>query len=145
MESKERSFLKLTNTTARYVDVYWINYTSQLIRYTTLEPNDEVALNTYCTHPWIFCDQHTGLKMHVNHQEVFWPQSWTLNRLTTRTIISIHFPVQTLKKIAVWKIVLNVEVTEQLDQLEIPRILLRDLQAIHRYYSQYNQRRKVDG
>lgn len=141
-ESIERAFLLLTNTTERSVDVYWINFTCQLIRYTTIEPNEQVALNTYSTHPWIFRDQHTGLKMHVNHQEVFWPEPWILTKLTTRTRITIHFPMQNLKTIALWKIVLHIESDERLDCLEIPRILLKELKTIYRDYVQYIERRK---
>lgn len=129
------------NTTERSVDVYWINYASQLIRYTTIEPNAHVALDTYSTHPWIFCDQQTGLKMHVNNQEVFWPEPWVLTRLTRRTRISIHFPMQSLKTIAMWKIVLHIRSNKQLDQLEIPRVLSRDLKVMHVKYLEYVVRR----
>lgn len=80
--------------------------------------------------------------MHVNHQEVFWPEPWILTKLTTRTKISIHFPMQNLKTIALWEIVLHIESDEQLDRLEIPRILLRELRMIYRDYLQYNQRRR---
>lgn len=80
--------------------------------------------------------------MHVNHQEVFWPEPWIFTKLTTRTRVSIHFPLQNLKTIALWKIVLHLESDERSDCLEIPTILLRDLKAIYRDYLQYNERRK---
>lgn len=142
-ESINRAFLQLVNITERTIDVYWIDYQCQLIRYAEIEPNGLVNLNTYRTHPWIFCDQRTGLKMHVNHQEVFWPESWAATRLVTRTKIEIHYPVQNLKTIALWKIVLHIQSDEQLERLEIPRILLRDLKVIYKNYLEYISKNRL--
>ena len=37
----------------------------------TLRPKDEVPVNTFVGHPWIFRDNATGDKIHVEFKEVF--------------------------------------------------------------------------
>lgn len=121
------------NTTNRIIEVFWINYRSQLFRYKTMHPRSKpFKVNTYITHPWIFRDLQTGQLMHVNHQEVYWPKSLHQQR----DIAFIHFPLQKLKTIALWRIIQNVKNEEQINQLDalIPNILIRDLKAL---YSQY--------
>lgn len=68
------AFVIFENTTQRQVDVYWVDYTSQLVRYRTLIPGDKLIINTFKTHPWVFLDKSSGERMCVDNDEVFWPQ-----------------------------------------------------------------------
>uniref|UniRef100_A0A182VWR0 von Hippel-Lindau disease tumour suppressor beta domain-containing protein n=1 Tax=Anopheles minimus TaxID=112268 RepID=A0A182VWR0_9DIPT len=131
--SEIRSFVLFHNTTEREVDVYWVNYSSKLIHYTTLLPQAECMVNTYVTHPWVFKDKHSHERMHVRHQPVYQPDPWYTNfssggRLA-RKEINIHFPVRTLKENCLWRIValLVDEEESALWGLEIPRILIQEL------------------
>lgn len=118
------------NTTNRIVDVFWINYSSQLQRFRTLHPRSQpFKIKTYVSHPWIFRDLLTGQLMHVNHQEVCWP-----HKSERPHIAYIQFPLQKLKTIALWQIVRDVYSEEQIDRLEIPEILMRDLKVLYGQY-----------
>ena len=138
-ESVERAFLKLVNSTDRVVDVYWINYASKLIRYTTMPPHTEVSLDTYSTHPWIFRDNRTSEMLHVKNQEVFWPEPWILTRLRARTFIHIHLPMKSLKLTCIWKTVSLVQTAEAIDQLEIPKCLIDELHEVHKTFEDYRE------
>lgn len=72
--SVARAFVIFENTTEREVDVYWVDYTSQLVRYRTLSSDDKLKINTFKTHPWVFLDKQSGERMCVDHEEVYWPQ-----------------------------------------------------------------------
>ncbi|XP_041765601.1 protein Vhl [Anopheles merus] len=128
-----RSFLLFRNTTERTVDVYWVNYSSRFIHYTTLKPKTGCMVNTYVTHPWVFKDRQSGERMHVRHQPVYLPEPWYTNfnsagRLT-RKEVNIHFPVRTLMDNCLWRIVALLADKEEsaLHELEIPRVLKQDL------------------
>uniref|UniRef100_A0A182KAB9 von Hippel-Lindau disease tumour suppressor beta domain-containing protein n=1 Tax=Anopheles christyi TaxID=43041 RepID=A0A182KAB9_9DIPT len=131
--SEIRSFLLFRNTTERAVDVYWVNYSSRFIHYTTLQAKAECMVNTYVTHPWVFKDKQSDERMHVRHQSVYLPEPWYTNfnsagRLT-RKEVNIHFPVRTLEENCLWRIVALLANKEEnsLLELEIPRVLKQEL------------------
>uniref|UniRef100_A0A182SSA9 von Hippel-Lindau disease tumour suppressor beta domain-containing protein n=1 Tax=Anopheles maculatus TaxID=74869 RepID=A0A182SSA9_9DIPT len=107
--SEVRSFVLFRNTTGRVVDVFWVNYSSQLIHYTTLQPGAECMVNTYVTHPWVFKDKLCNERMHVRQQPVFLPEPWYRSfsgggRLNRKEVI-IHYPLRTLKENCLSRIV----------------------------------------
>uniref|UniRef100_A0A182N4V2 von Hippel-Lindau disease tumour suppressor beta domain-containing protein n=1 Tax=Anopheles dirus TaxID=7168 RepID=A0A182N4V2_9DIPT len=131
--SEIRSFVLFRNTTERAVDVYWVNYSSKLIHYTTMQPRAECMVNTYVTHPWVFKDKQSDERMHVRHQPVYLPEPWYTNfnsagRLT-RKEINIHFPIRTLTENCLWRIVTLLANGDEsaLAELELPRVLLQEL------------------
>ncbi|XP_050072130.1 protein Vhl [Anopheles maculipalpis] len=129
--SEVRSFVMFRNTTERVVDVFWVNYASQPIHYTTLLPGGQCMVNTYVTHPWVFKDQDE--RMHVRHQPVFLPEPWytsftSAGRLNRKEVL-IHFPVRTLKENCLYRILALLATKEEtaLWQLELPHVLVHEL------------------
>lgn len=135
--STHQAFVALKNLTQHHVDVFWINYESALIYYATMGPNGRLALDTYDTHPWVFRDSDTGLFMHVEKKEVFWPEPWTLRRLQTRTQVSIQFPVQSLKTIAMFLIAKVINDESDVEQLDLPKSLANELKTILKKSKKY--------
>lgn len=132
-ESLHRAFISFSNCTNRNVNIYWMNYNAVPIHYTKLRPLDTTIVNTYQTHPWIFCDEITGERLQVNFNNVFWPQPWylrniDLNSMTIkREVIEIHFPLRTLKMNALWKVFSLIKCKGDIEQLELPQSLENDL------------------
>lgn len=131
-ESLEPAGLLITNRTERPVDILWISFEAKLIRYKTLLKGGELTMATYKTHPWIFRDYHTGLMMHVNHKEVLWPEPSTEQRPIQNVII--HFPVQSLKTLALWATVIKVRNINEILQMEVPQTLRSDLETLYRQF-----------
>lgn len=131
-ESIDPAILLISNRTKRPVDILWINYAAKLIRYKTLLSGDEFEMNTFKTHPWIFRDCYTGLLMHVDHKEVFWPEASTDKRPIQN--VHIHFPVQSLKTISLWACVQKVRNYNEIAHMEIPQTLRNDLQTLFRQF-----------
>uniref|UniRef100_T1IT17 von Hippel-Lindau disease tumour suppressor beta domain-containing protein n=1 Tax=Strigamia maritima TaxID=126957 RepID=T1IT17_STRMM len=62
------------NKTERYVNVIWIDYEGQWIRYQTLAPEDLFEADTYVSHPWVFMDDKTKCRLiAVGKGDVFCP------------------------------------------------------------------------
>lgn len=131
-ESTELARLLVTNQTERPVDILWINYAAKLVLYKTLRSGEEVHMNTYKTHPWIFRDFSTGLLMHVQHKEVLWPEASTENQPVQH--VHINFPLQSLKTISLWATVLKVRNLNEIAQMEIPQTLRNDLETLFRQF-----------
>lgn len=128
--------LSIKNMTQRPVDVLWINYEAKLVRYRLLRSGDEVQINTFKTHPWIFRDYLTGLLMHTNHKEVLWPEAATAKRPIQH--VYIHFPLQSLKTIALWATVLRVRNINEIEHMEIPQTLRTDLEKLFRQFHDHH-------
>lgn len=135
-EFSEPARLLIKNLTQRPVDILWINYEAKLIRYRLLRSGDEVQINTFKTHPWIFRDYLTGLLMHTNHKEVLWPEASTEKRPMQR--VNIHFPLQSLKTIALWATVLRVRNHNEIARMEIPQTVRTDLETLFRQFHDHH-------
>lgn len=131
-ESIEPARLVVVNRTKRPVDILWINYSAKLVRYKQLRLDEEVQINTFKTHPWIFRDYYTGLLMHVDHKEVLWPEASTEKR--PHQLVHIHFPLQSLKTISLWATVLKVRNLREITEMEIPQTLRNDLGLLFRQF-----------
>lgn len=131
-ESLESARLLVSNRTKRPVDILWINYAAKLIRYKTLHSGEDLQMNTFKTHPWIFRDYFTGLLMHVDHKEVLWPEASTEKRPIQH--VHIHFPLQSLKTISLWAAVQRVRNINEIGQMDIPQTLRNDLETLFRQF-----------
>lgn len=131
-ESLESARVIIFNRTKRPVQILWINYDAITQLYRILRPGEQLEINTYKTHPWIFRDYWTGMSMHVNHQEVFWPEASTDKHPVQH--VHIHFPVQSLKEISSWAIVVKARDFKEITQMEIPETLRNDLGPMFRNF-----------
>lgn len=127
-DSTLRSFISFTNASHRRVEIVWINFRTELIPYRVLGPAENVRINTYKSHPWIFRDAETKELMNVNHNEVFWPEPYVPQ--ANRTEVFIHFPIRSLKKIAMCLINAIVKNGVQFESLGIPQSLVADLKLL---------------
>lgn len=75
-KSKVMSFLRFVNKTKRRVDVIWINYEGQAVKYKTLDCDECLDVNTFVGHPWIFRDSETGDKLVVQLKHIYNPPAW---------------------------------------------------------------------
>lgn len=132
VESTEVARLAIRNTTQRSVEVLWINYDSKLVRYKILKPGALFPITTYKSHPWIFREYDTGLLMHVSHKDILWPEASTPDKFVQG--VHIHFPLFSMKTIALWKVVENIQRISDIDNLELPASLLAELRQIYRQY-----------
>ncbi|XP_059226203.1 protein Vhl [Stomoxys calcitrans] len=136
--SHEKSFVFFLNTTHRQVNLYWMDFYGFQDFFTTLKPGAGIKANTFVTHPWIFRDAQTGERMHVKHQDIFWPQLYRVKNagqlLPCRKLIAIHLPVTpTLRSRCLWVIAQHIygdNANGVLENMALPRTLHNDLNSI---------------
>ena len=62
--------------TSRRVNVFWLDYAGQRVKYSILEAGATFPIMTYETHPWIFRDVDNGAPVLANGQEVYFPRAY---------------------------------------------------------------------
>ncbi|KAK7868785.1 hypothetical protein R5R35_003630 [Gryllus longicercus] len=133
-----RSFLRFFNNTERKVDVIWLNYEGQNVKFKTLSPGGFVDVNTYVTHPWIFIDSETKDRLVVKSGQVFLPEPWYTRYLglprnqlqqtqIQRTHVFITIPLFSLRQRALQIVRNNLVNPEDAYKLEIPKELQNEL------------------
>ena len=94
--SRDRSFLRFCNKSSRTVDVMWVNYEGDEVKYKTLAASEAVDVNTFVGHFWTFQDNSTGEELQVNNQKVFNPPLFQIvdGRLSpsSRVLCNINIP-----------------------------------------------------
>ena len=76
IQSQQFSYIRFINRTQQTVDLFWMNYAGERVKYITLQPGGQFSVETFATHPWIFRDAISGYPLQVEGQEVFYPQPW---------------------------------------------------------------------
>ncbi|KAK7099162.1 protein Vhl-like [Littorina saxatilis] len=90
------------NTTQRTVDVYWVDFAGELVRYSNLSPGKKHHIYTYATHPWVARDCATGQRMFLSGQPVFVPVEPPADQDPDLPIeILIHIPLFRLEEICI--------------------------------------------
>ncbi|XP_073812871.1 von Hippel-Lindau protein [Musca autumnalis] len=135
--SNEQTHVFFLNTTQRQVNLYWMDFNGSQDLFTTLPPGAGIKANTFVTHPWLFRDARTGERMHVKHQDIFWPQLYRVKNagqwLPCRKLIAIHPPItQTLRTRCLWRFaeLIYGQNDEFLKELNLPRTLYNDIKSI---------------
>ncbi|MEA5578698.1 CAP domain-containing protein [Anabaena sp. UHCC 0451] len=59
-EGNRQARITFINDTNRQVDIYWVNYQCEEVKYYTLRPGQSYRQRTYITHPWRVRDSQTG-------------------------------------------------------------------------------------
>ncbi|BFG04546.1 protein Vhl [Drosophila madeirensis] len=103
-------FVLFVNTTNRTVDLYWVCDRDTENMYLSLKPFEEVRVNTYNTHTWLFRDYYTGERMHVKSRRIFVPVPMRVPKnpqhpeelCDVRSQVNIHFPMRKLKDTCLW-------------------------------------------
>lgn len=143
-----RSFVRFHNNTRRQVDVVWINYEGQHVKYKTLSPGGFVDVNTYVTHPWLFIDSETKDRLVVKSEEVFMPEPWfnrylgvprhelNQHQQIDRTNVYITIPLFSLRQRALQVIRNRLRCPEHAYNLELPTHLQQELATLVRQSNQ---------
>uniref|UniRef100_A0A1B6HBF3 von Hippel-Lindau disease tumour suppressor beta domain-containing protein n=1 Tax=Homalodisca liturata TaxID=320908 RepID=A0A1B6HBF3_9HEMI len=145
LKSEKKSFIRFVNKTGRDVDVLWLNYEGEPVKYHTISPDIYIDINTYVSHPWIFEDSETRDRRAVRNQLVFYPPDWEKfvnskaknlqqdHEITPhRIVMMITLPVyrlrdrclQVLRDSVNWEE--NIGLLDQLE-FELPKSVLDDL------------------
>ncbi|XP_016999234.1 protein Vhl [Drosophila takahashii] len=109
-EGKVEVYVLFANTTYRTLDLYWVSEQDREFLYLTLKPFEEVRVNTYSSHSWLFRDYYTGERMHVRSQRIFQPirvrvpknQTTPDELVDVRSEVLIHFPMRSLRENCLW-------------------------------------------
>lgn len=117
-----RSFVRFINNTDRKVDVIWINFEGQHVKYKTLPPSSFFNADTFATHPWVFIDSETQDRLVVNCAEVFIAEP-----RQGRTHVYITIPLYTLRERALQVVRNALSQPEDAFKLELPITLQREL------------------
>lgn len=72
--SIHRCSVRFINNTGKDTDAVWISHKGTGIQYCRLLPGQHIQVITFVGHPWIFKDAQTGERMHVNHEDIYYPQ-----------------------------------------------------------------------
>lgn len=93
--SNNISLVLFVSRTHRPVDIYWLNYQGQRVKYTTLNYGQTYFIDTFASHPWIFRDHANGSKLVANKQEIFYPPPLILDQQANHehyVVINIDIP-----------------------------------------------------
>lgn len=109
-QGKVEVYVLFANTTYRTLDLYWVCERERENMYLTLKPFEEVRVNTFTTHSWLFRDYYTGERMHVRSQRIFQPirvrvpksQQSPDQLVDVRSEVLIHFPMRSLRENCLW-------------------------------------------
>ena len=131
----DSAFVQFQNKTNRKIDVLWINYAGGLKKYGSLQPYETLNVDTYKTHPWIFVDPTTGIKMKVGSGTVFYPLSNTevirILRLNADQVIRIPIPIRlpvfSLLQITSQIVLSLLKNTSDIDNLQLPLVLKQEI------------------
>lgn len=147
--SRVKSYLIFRNCTERVIDLIWVGYSGELVQYATMNPTDCKMINTYATHPWIFRDPDTGERMQVQGKDYYMPQPYQRGQIN-RYLVPIRFPLRTLRSNSLWVIAGLIHQDDHVQQLELPRCLIRDIQDVRQVTAKAlefknSQREEEDG
>uniref|UniRef100_A0A914XQ81 von Hippel-Lindau disease tumour suppressor beta domain-containing protein n=1 Tax=Plectus sambesii TaxID=2011161 RepID=A0A914XQ81_9BILA len=92
-------YLRLINRTPRSIDLIWINYQGQGVRYATLAPLGHFDVSTYEGHPWVFRDSVNGdIRFALpGRAEIYYPRAFE-DRRVARQIVPIVLGVLSLQE-----------------------------------------------
>ena len=77
LESKRFAHVTFVCRTRRKVDIFWLNFNGQKIKYATLTTGKKISFNTFHTHPWVFRDADTFDVLVANNcDEYYYPQPY---------------------------------------------------------------------
>ncbi|XP_072015986.1 von Hippel-Lindau disease tumor suppressor-like [Amphiura filiformis] len=133
--SGNKAFVTFFNSTARLIDVIWINFEGDFTSYTPngLNPGKRIDLHTYEEHPWIFRDRSSGDQLvfcsrNGQHEEVYFPEPWDGSLDYRAPTVNVILPVYGLKErcLQVIRMLVKKEDVSALGS-EIPRSLQEDL------------------
>ncbi|KAJ8977971.1 hypothetical protein NQ317_008164 [Molorchus minor] len=140
MPSRDRAYVRFFNKTNKTVEIIWLNFHGEKVRYKIIEKDDYVDVNTYKNHPWIALDVETKDRFQIDSKYVFMPKTtreYLQDRFPGREIpeefergrvgVYVTVPVYSLKYRAMLEVRNHLQEPEFVDQLELPKSLAEEL------------------
>lgn len=123
------AYLTFINRTGYPIDIAWLDYQGNVVRYRReLASGGVCHQNTFLTHPWIAWHSQTLERAIFGGEKVFQPQAWQGE--PHRTVVYVDRPMKSLLQLCIQRV--KYLVRGDMDQLEIPRILLSYLKRRRR-------------
>ncbi|KAG8036697.1 hypothetical protein G9C98_004019 [Cotesia typhae] len=140
IEDRHKAFIRFINTTSYPIEVLWINYHGQAVRYSILQPLGTLDINTFATHPWIFVEHETRDRFIAAGKDVFFPQPWFTRYLgmsrdqlpehISRVEVHITLPIYSLRDISLRAIKRLLRHDLHAFSLDIPKSLQCELASM---------------
>ncbi|XP_057338199.1 von Hippel-Lindau tumor suppressor homolog [Microplitis mediator] len=140
IEDRHKAFVRFVNTTQYPIEVLWINYNGQAVRYSILQASGTLDINTFATHPWIFVEYETKDRFIAEGKDVFFPQPWFTRYLgmsrdqlpehIPRVEVRITLPIYSLRDISLRAIKRLLRHDLHAFSLDIPKSLQRELASM---------------
>ena len=125
-EANKRVFLHIFNLTTYSVEVIWIDYEGKEQVYATLVGPNNIDVDTFETHPWIFRESRTRKQLAVFEGTPGYPRKVLLpktDKPTTRKPVFITHPIENLRDICYLSLKRSSLKADRVQQFDIPREL----------------------
>lgn len=148
--SNDPAYVSFFNQSSKTVDVVWLDFDGNMVRYGVLQPGERQNVNTFSQHPWKSFDSATGIGMLLNGRPVYYPVSvreiherLQMVQIPLRSLrcqrspVYISSPFLTLRELCQQMIMQRVKTSADIDRLEIPELLknyLRQMLAAKENY-----------
>lgn len=144
LRSDEKCYLRFVNKTNRAVDIMWIDFTGNFVKYALLERGQFIDINTYKSHPWFAVDSVTFDSMLLNKEFTYLaktqfeilsnpPINRRLLTQNLRTIVHITIPLYSLWYRCLLEVRNHLNKEDDVDSLEITNRLKEELKKMIRH------------
>lgn len=142
VNSNHKCYVRFINTTEKTIEITWINFMGQYVRYRILEKANYIDVNTYKTHPWIARDFLTKDVLQIDGKFIYHPKTtkeYIQERYPDRSIPEhyearvrayISIPVYSLRYASLLTLRNSIFHEEHVDELCLPKNLSDDLKKI---------------
>lgn len=140
--SNEKAFVRFINGTERDIDIIWINFVGEYIRYNVLSKGTYLDANTYKYHPWIAVDSETKDRLLIGNSFVYNPRTTREylqerfpgrvipENFETRVKVYITLPLYSLRQRCLLALRKQIDNIEKVDSLGLPNVLSADLKTM---------------
>lgn len=142
LHSQEKCYIRFKNKSGRTVDIVWINFTGQYVKYNMLRPDQFLDIITFKTHPWVALDSVSKDPMLIHRQFRFLPETVAQHiippmqpRVINRRAIAVVFitlPLYSLRYKCLLDIRDMLHEEKDVDTLEITSGLKNELKELIR-------------
>ncbi|KAG5884630.1 hypothetical protein JTB14_023824 [Gonioctena quinquepunctata] len=142
--SDQKAYVRFVNKTDRTIELVWIDFKGQYIKYRILGKDQFVDVDTYKTHPWMALDYSTKDRLLIGDKYYYQPKTakdyilekypeignklcLRANLRKSRIAAFITLPLYSLKYASLLAIRNLMEETSDAEELELPKQLIEEL------------------
>ncbi|KAK4884936.1 hypothetical protein RN001_001207 [Aquatica leii] len=152
LHSRNKICIRMVNLANRDVDIVWINFIGQYVKYGRLSNQSYIDVNTFETHPWIAVDSQRKDRLLLDKQFVYTPRSWRENfqnlhpdvpiesipeHINLRILVKITVPVYSLRYRTLLEVRSCLKSTGDAESLDLPKEIVDDLKLVMQERSRY--------